>query len=161
MNIYDLTGQLLDIERMIDEGEIDDDVLLDTWESVDLVFEDKADGYAKIIQNFKADVEGLKAEEKRIADRRKVLENTIERMKNTLQFAMEQADKRKFKTELFSFNIQKNPAKVVIDDEAAIPKQYLIEQPPKIDRKVISDVLKAGGSFEWAHLEQGESLRIR
>lgn len=161
MNIYELTGQLLEIEQLIDEGEIDDDVLLDTWESIDLVFEDKAEGYAKIIQNFKGEIEGLKMEEKRIADRRKALENNVARMKNTLESAMIAANKRKFKTKLFSFNIQANPPKVVIDDEASIPKQYLIEQAPKIDRKVISDVLKAGGEFKWAHLEQGESLRIR
>ena len=76
---------------------------------------------------------------------------------------MIQTGKEKFKTELFSFGIQNNPPKVVIDDYSKIPAEYLIEQEPKIDNKSIKEFLQKTDdqrSF-FAHLEQGRSLRIR
>lgn len=44
---------------------------------------------------------------------------------------MQLTGKTKFKTELFSFGIQKNPPAVVIDNEEDIPKEYYIPQDPK------------------------------
>lgn len=161
-SLYDLTGQLLQLEEMIDAGEYDDDILLDTWESIDAVFEDKADGYAKVIANMNATVDAIKVEEKRLADRRRTIENGIKRLKDNLQYAMIQADKPKFKTQLFSFNIQKNPAKVVIDDEAELDDAYITQTVTfSPNKEFIKDALKAGKDVRGAHLEQGESLRIR
>lgn len=161
-SLYELTGQLLELEEMIDTGEYDDDVLLDTWESIDAVFEDKADGYAKVIANMSATADAIRAEEKRLADRRRTIENGIKRLKENLQHAMIEADKRKFKTQLFSFGIQPNPPKVVIDDELEIPEQYLvIRKELVLDKTALKDDLKSGKQVRGAHLEQGESLRIR
>ena len=72
--------------------------------------------------------------------------------------------KTKFKTALFSFGIQKNPAAVVIDEGYIknIPDRFLIPQDPQIDKKAIKEALKAGEDLEGiAHLEQTESLRIK
>lgn len=161
MTLYELTGQLLTLQEMLEGGDCDEQTLNDTIESIDALFEDKADGYAKIIRNFESDIEGIKAEEKRLADRRKALENSIGRLKGHLETSMIELDRRKFKTQLFSFAIQANPAKVVVDDESALDPRFLIPQPAKVDRKLISDVIKAGGEVAGAHLEKGESLRIR
>ena len=73
---------------------------------------------------------------------------------------MQLTGKTKFKTELFSFGIQKNPSAVVIDNEEDIPKEYYIPQDPKPDRIAIKRFLK-DNEVSWAHLQQGESLRIR
>ena len=77
-----------------------------------------------------------------------------------LERAMQLTGKTKFKTELFGFSIQKNPPAVVIDNEEDIPKEYYIPQDPKLDRTAIKKFLK-DNEVSWAHLQQGESLRIR
>lgn len=160
MKLYDLTGKLLEIEELIEAGEIDDDVLLDTWESIDAVFEDKADGYAKVIRNFEASAEALKAEEQRIGKRRKSYENAAKRLRAALQSAMIVADKRKIKTELFTFSIQANQPKLVIDDEAALPDGFkVVTYTP--DKSGLKKALQAGDEIEGVHLEASESLRIR
>jgi hypothetical protein len=69
-------------------------------------------------------------------------------------------DKRKIKTVLFSFAIQKNPPSVQAD-ENLIPADYWIPQAPKLDRRALMEDLKAGASVPGAHLIQTESLRIR
>ena len=74
---------------------------------------------------------------------------------------MKLTKKEKFKTDLFSFGIQKNPASLKIIEGKDIPSEFLIPQEPKIDTAEIKDRLKNGEVLEFAELVQGESLRIR
>ena len=163
--LYEVTGQLLSLQdSLATETDLEAvTIIMDTMEGLDFEFEAKADGYAKIIRNLTSDVEGLKAEIDRLQSRKKTLENNISALKNRLEDSMIQTGKEKFKTELFSFGIQNNPPKVVIDDYSKIPAEYLIEQEPKIDNKSIKEFLQKTDDQRsvFAHLEQGRSLRIR
>ena len=76
-------------------------------------------------------------------------------------FEINRSGKEKFKTALFNFTIGKNPVKLVIDDESLIPKKYYVKQEPKLDAAKLKEDLKAGAVRKYAHLEQGESLRIK
>lgn len=164
--LYELTGQMLQLQAILEEEDDQERVktVLDTMEGLDYEIELKADGYAKIIRNLSADVEGLKAEIDRLTRRKKALENNIAALKSRLEESMILTGKEKFKTQLFSFNIQNNPAKVVIDEPDLIPSAYLIPQPPKPDLAKIKEYLYTApmkGYELWAHMEQGKSLRIR
>ena len=74
MNLYELTEQYLALQEMAYDPEVDEQVFQDTMEGLWGEIEDKADGYAKIILGMKADIEALRAEEMRLAARRKGLE---------------------------------------------------------------------------------------
>lgn len=164
MTLYDLTSEYMDLLAMLEDPDMDEEVLADTLEAIGGELEIKADGYARVMRQMDADAKAIKAEEERLYNRRKSLENRSAWLKQRLQSVMEVTGMRKFKTELFSFGIQKNPASVVIDEQYIenIPKEYLIAQEPKIDRQKLKEDLKAGKDLEGiAHLEQTESLRIR
>ena len=161
--LYELKNDWQELMDMLEEG-ADEDVIRDTLEGLDYEIEQKADGYARVIRNMESDIAGLKTEIDRMTDRKHSLENNVSYLKRNLQEAMEVTGKTKFKTDLFSFGIQNNPASVVIDadDIDSIPIEYLITQPPKIDKKKIAADIKAGVDlYGLAHLEQGRSLRIR
>ncbi len=159
--LYELKGAWEQVYGMACDGEIDIDVTIDTLEAIEGEIEDKADGYAKLLRSLGSDVAALKEEEKRIADRRRAIENKAEAIKKRLQEVMEETGKVKFATQLFSFNIQKNPPSVVIDNPDEVPQIYLVPQEPKADKKMILELLKGGEQPSWAHLEQSQSLRIR
>lgn len=165
-SLYELTGQFLQLQDIL-ESEEDPDVVataMDTMEGLEFEIEMKADNYARIIRNLTSDIEGLKTEIERLNNRKKSLENNITYLKNRLQDSMTQVGKEKFKTELFSFNIQNNPAAVVMDEQYIenLPERFLIQQEPKIDRKAIKEAIQSGENLEGiAHLEQSRSLRIR
>lgn len=162
--IYELTDQFRFLYEMAEDPETDQELLEETLEALEGELEYKADGYAKVMRQLEADAANLKLEEKRLAARRTACENNMKRMKQALQYAMEAAGKPKFKTDLFSFGIQKNPAAVVMDVNYIedVPEEYLIPQEPKIDRTKLKEDLKAGKDLSGiAHLEQSESLRIR
>lgn len=164
MTLYELTDEYRTLLELAEDPEVDPETLADTFEALGGEIEYKADGYARVMKQLEADAAALKAEEKRLCVRRTVCENNMKRMKQALQSAMEATGKTKFKTDLFSFGIQKNPAAVVIDEQYIenIPEEYLIPQDPKIDKQKMKDDLKAGKDLSGiCHLEQSESLRIR
>ena len=163
--IYELTSDYLNLLELAEDPDIDEQAFMDTLEGIEGALEDKADGYAKVMRMLEADAKGIKAEEDRLSARRKTIENNIKRMKQSLQYAMEATGKTKFKTQLFSFNVQNNPASVVMDepDVANIPERFLKYKDPEIDRKAIKDAIKAGDedAMAIAHMEQTKGLRIR
>ena len=164
MILYELTNDYINLLALAEDPDTDPEVLADTLEGLDGQLEDKADNYAKVIRQIESDVNGLKAEIERLQARKTAAQNNIDRMKANLEQMMIATDKTKFKTELFSFGIQKNPAKVVMDEQYIenVPEEYLKYKDPEIDRKKIAEDLKAGKDLNGiAHLEQSESLRIR
>lgn len=161
MTLYQLTDNFKQVLEMAQDPSIDPQAIADTLEGIGGEIEDKADGYAKVIKELEADSDKLTAEITRLSDRKKALQNNIKRMKESLTAAMQATGKIKFKTDLFSFNVQKNPPTLVIDDEDKIPKEYYIPQEPKLDTTVIKELLKSGTELGFAHSEQGEGVRIR
>ena len=159
-NIYDLTGKYLQLQQLIEYGEMDEEVLADTLEAIDGEIEEKADGYAKIIKNLQKDIDGLKAEEKRLSDKRKTVENQIKSLMQNLESAMVAMDKKKFKTDLFSFNVQRNAPSVVVDEGAEIPEEF-IKVVTSIDKVALKKAIKEGLELAGVHMESSESLRIR
>lgn len=164
MTLYELTQEYGVLLEMAEDPDVDEEMLADTLEALGGEIEEKADGYAKVLRQMEADAAGLKAEEKRLSDRRRTIENNTARLKAALQAAMVATGKTKFKTELFSFGIQKNPARLVIDRESTdhAPAEYIIIQPPVWDKAKLKEALKAGKDVDGiAHLEQTEGLRIK
>lgn len=158
-NIYELTGSILELQEMLQDS--DEQVILDTLESLNLELEQKADGYAKIIKNIQSDIDGLKLEEQRLSNKRRVYEKNIDNLKRNLEQAMLLVNKEKFKTDLFSFNIQKNPPSLKIDDDAKFDESFYIPQDPKLDTAKIKEMLKLGNEIAGARLEQSKTLRIK
>lgn len=162
-SIYEITGDYLRLMDMMDDPELDQQTLNDTLEGIEGEFEYKAECYAKVMKNLEADTEGLKNEIDRLTQRKKAIDNNIKCLKETLQSAMTFTGKTKFKTDLFSFGIQKNAPSVVLETEdlEIIPEEF-VKTKREIDKAAIKDALKAGAELPGvAHLEQGESLRIR
>lgn len=162
MNIYELTAEYMALQEAFETQ--DDDTVAALLADTDKAIENKADGYAKVIKNFEADIEGLKAEIRRLSDKKAVLENAIQRLKDTLKQAMVITGKTKFKTQLFSFGIQKNggaPPVLLRVPEEMIPDEFMkITRTP--DKKAMADYINETGDVTlFTFGERGESLRIR
>lgn len=162
--LYELTADFMALLEMAEDPDTDPVAFEDTMEALGLEIEDKADGYAKVIRQLEGNIAACKAEIQRLKTAATVMDNNIKRMKENLQDTMEVTGKRKFKTPLFSFGIQKNPPSLVLDavDTGMIPGEYLIPQEPKVDTAKMKADLKGGLDLTGiAHLESGYSLRIK
>ena len=163
-NIYEITNDYLQIMAMLEDSDLDPQTLADTMEGIEGEFEIKAENYAKVMKNLEGDILAIKTEIDRLTAKKKALENNIKNMKSTLQTAMETTGKTKFKTELFSFNIQKSAPAVVIDleDMSKLPSQFIKQRDIEADKTAIKEALKRGENLDGiAHFEQSESLRIK
>lgn len=159
--LYNLTAEYMELLNMAEEEELDPQVLADTLEGMDGELEQKAENYAMMINSLNGQADMLSAEIKRLTERKKTLENNSKRMKESLENAMNLTGKRKFKTLLFSFGIQKNPPVLVVDDESKVPEEF-VKIKKEIDKAALKKFVKDNeNGLDFAHLEQTESLRIR
>jgi phage protein len=161
VKLYEITEDFERLREMALDPDVDPEAIRDTMEAIEADFEDKADGYAKVIRMLETDEDGLDAEIKRLQARKSAVSGNKGRIKEALEKAMRQTGKTKFKTLLFSFGIQKNPPSVAILKEDSVPIDYLVVPDPQPDKKRILAELKAGAKFDWAELRQTEALRIR
>ena len=163
-SIYDLTEEVLTLWALMESGELDDEMLIGAMEYSQEELHIKIESYCKWIKNMESDIAGLKAEEERLKDKRKTMENTIDRAKKAMKAAMEVTGEKKIKGELFTVSIQANPESVVLDEQYIenIPPKYLKVKDPEIDKAKLKEDLKNGVNLDGiAHLEQNYGLRIR
>lgn len=168
--LYELTGTLLSLMDLLYEEDVDEDALLQACEAVELEIEEKADGYAKILKNMAADIQSIQAEEQRLKRRRMVLEHREARLKANLEQSMRAIGKTKFRIELFSFGIRKNPQSVSISDPERFIRwcreegreDLLKYREPKINKTALKEaIVKDGERIEGAEVVQTERLDIR
>lgn len=156
MKLYELS----EIYNNIIDLDLPEEELTTALQNIDEKIEEKADNIAKTLRELDGQIETIKAEEKRLQEKRKAIENKRENIKKYLQYQMEILDKKKIKTDLFSFTISKNKTSVKILDEAKIPEEYF--RITKTANK--TEILKAyqeGKLKEGIELEQTESLKIK
>ena len=160
--LYEITGDYLRLLEMLEEeGNIDPQAFKDTLEGIEGEFEIKADGYARVLKELVAEAGKYDAEIQRMTARRDSLNNRSKMLKQHLYESMKATGKTKFKTDLFSFGIQKNgglqPMEILPDVE--IPDEYCRKEP---DNAKIREALKNGAKLPFAMLkERGDHLVIR
>lgn len=158
MKLYELNESFQQIQTLIEEGQ---DGLQDTLESIELAIEEKLENIGKVIKNLEAEANAFKEEEKRLADRRRPLENNIKHLKQYAENSMVVTGDKKIKAGLFTFAIQKNPPSVSVFNDVIVPKKYYVPVDPKLDKTKIKEDLKNGENIPGVELKQSESLRIR
>ena len=165
MRLYELTADLITLQELLEES-VDDQLLQDTLEAVQGEYDVKMEAYAKVIKNLEADIDALKAEAKRLTDKRKVLENNIDRLKKAMFDSMKATGKTKAGGQLFTVAIQKNGGKLPVivaeDADLSILPDQLVKVVESPDLEAIRELLEAGKVVEGFSLGQrGESLRIK
>lgn len=163
-DLYELSNDYLKVLDMMDDENQEEQVILDTLEAIEGEFDYKAESMAKIIKQFKAEAEAVKAEIDRLAARKKSFENKAEFFKSVLFQNMKSTGKQKIKTPLFTISVAKNGGKAPLKITGSIediPEKYLIPQDPVPDTEAIRALLEKE-EVEWAHIEpRGEHLGIR
>lgn len=158
MNLYQLTGAALQLQEMLELGEIDQQTFDDTVEGLEL--DTKIENYCKIIKNLEAQAKAFKEEKDRLAEREKAAKNGVTRLKETLLMSLQALDITKVDAGTFTVSRSKSKS-VKIVDETWLPEKFLIYQPAKIDKTAITKAIKEGEEVAGAEMEETEYVRIR
>ncbi|MBO0473275.1 siphovirus Gp157 family protein [Enterococcus ureasiticus] len=159
MKLYEMTENYNQVLEMAEQ--LDAETLKDTLDSIDEAIEIKVENTAKVVRSLEGNVDAIDSEIKRLTAKKSTLNNNIKGIKNYMQESMEQVGKDKIKGQLFNVGIQNNQQSVNVLDEKKINLNYFIEQPPKLDKKLLLADLKEGKEVEGAEIQQTRSLRIR
>ena len=160
MKLIELTDIYKNILNLIDSGEAIEDELKLALNQIEDEIETKAQNIAFVLKEIDSDIEKFKSIEDEFARKRKTLEFNKANLKQYLESNMIATDKKKFKTEYFSFNIQKNAPSLDITNEDCIPAEYYITER-KLQTRELLDAIKNGVEIDGVSLKQSESLRIR
>lgn len=165
-NLYEITGQYLQLQDLLESGEYDEETLQDTLEAIGGEYDDQVESCCKVIRNLEASVSALKFESKQMADKAKTFQKSIDTLKANLFNSMKATGIKKAGGAVFTVSIQKNGGKTPVitapdADTSKLPDQLVIvTEKPNLD--AIRELLEAGKVVEGFSLgERGESLRIK
>ena len=160
MNLFELTENYVKFFTEFENADEITEEMQEMADNLNVEIEEKCDNYAKMIRNLEADVEAYKNQEKIFNEKRKIAENKVKWLKQNLQASMELQNRKKVKTDLFSFNIQKNAPSLEIRDENNIDDSYYVIERKLNKRELLNDI-KEGLIVDGVEIKQTESLRIR
>src|SRR5215471_8201501 len=142
---------------------IDDECLRDTLEGIS----DLPDLIRTIIRSSLDDESLIVALKHRLEDmqeRLARLKTRFEKKRDLACWAMTSAEITKILADDFSLSLRQGPSKLEVVDEEQLPREYLVPQPPRLDRTGLLTALKRGDVIPGALLLNGEmhiAVRVR
>jgi len=160
LSLYEITAELVAIVESEEEMTDQD---LQRLDGLMPAIETKAVNISALTDKMEAFVDLCKKEETRIAAKRKAVENKTNSLKTYLKECMERAGIMKIEQGTVTLALQKNPPKVIIDDERKVPAEYITVIPEQYqpNKNAIKEAIKSGKKVAGCHLEQSLSLRKR
>lgn len=162
MKLYDITKNMQAVEQMLADG-IEPEQLKDALGDIEEAFQAKGEHILYLMQNMASDVEAYKAEESRLAKRRKVTENQIAGIKEYLIMNMINSGITKLDNGVIKASITKPRPMLLISDDDRIPTFYKkVTVSSAIDKKQLLEDLKGGeaiGGCEIGFSKTGLSIK--
>lgn len=158
--LFDITEDFRSLYELATDPECDEQVFQDTLEGLMGELEVKSCGYTQVIKQLDMEAKQAKEVSQMFADKAKVRENHIKRMKEALKMAMETAGTDQIAAGAFTIKLQKNGGLQPLKITGEVPDnmtKVIVE--PDTDR--IREFLK-DNECEWAHLEErGKHIVIK
>lgn len=158
LSLYDLTTAAYQLQIMLESGEIDEQILTDTLNSMG--DKEKIESTCKVIRNLETTAAAFKAEKERMTERQKTAENGVKRLKQALLDYLTASNQKKASAGLFTVSVGTSKA-VNISNEDALPDNFFVPQPPKIDRTAIGNAIKSGVEVPGAEIVESRYVRIK
>ena len=142
--LYELVRYKAELERLADEG---DEHVKDTLDLLEGDIRDKAINVGAFTRNIETAASAIREAGRAMLARADRLDRRADSIRNYLLFQCQAAGITKIEAPWFVLSVRKNPPAVVIDDEAQLPPEYVVQPPappPRPDKVAIGTDLKAG-----------------
>lgn len=159
MKLHELTGAYA---MLAAADETDEGAFAAALAELSDAIEEKAENTAAVIRTLEGEADIIAVEAKRLSERASIRRNRADALKRYLLEQLTAAGKASVAGKLFTVSVQASPASVKVTDTAAVPAEYLIPQPPKVDAKGILAVWRESGNLPpGVEVERGQHVRIR
>ena len=161
MTLYELTGQILELQELMEDDVYEPELINDTMESVMYDFQNKADDYVKLIKNIEAQIFALDEEAKRLKARQDKMKNKVKMLKDKLVTAMVATGTRKLQGTVGTLSLRRStkiPSELTWEN---VPQEYVKTEVKKsIDKVSLTSAIKEG-KVKGIELEETNSLLIK
>ena len=163
-SLYELSAEYAAVVDAYDAAETDEEreALLAKLDGLCCNLSEKAEAYARLIRNKKAEALGFKGEIDRLTARKRAAENLVERLEAAMLDAMRMTGQREVSTSIGKWRVQNNPWSCEVVDVDRVPIEFHIRQEDKIDKKGLLAKFKVDGEIiDGVEFRQVEGIRFR
>lgn len=168
MNLYELMNDYKNFLSAVENGDIPEDAIADTLESIEATIEDKIDNTACMLKVLEAEEAAIKAEEERLAQRRKVKANVKNRLKNYLSDMLLAMGRTEFESPRNKITFRKTPGKVVFADEKAFIEwasqnddSLLTYGKPTVNKTAVKMAIEDGRDLSGVEIVVSQSMQLK
>jgi hypothetical protein len=163
MKLYEITEQYKSVMDLAENGDVSNQVIADTLESIEGEITAKAENILAMMTNAKAAVPAIDEQIKRLQDIKRQIESRENWFKEYILVNMQKADINKIECPLFKITRRKGSQAVEITNDDLIPDEYInTKVVVSADKRRILKDLKEGKEIEGATLTIGkESILIK
>lgn len=161
MNLYainDLITQAFESAVDMETGEIVNADAYEALDSLQMAFDQKAEGILLWIKNLTAEAEALKKEKLAFAERQSAAERKAESLKKYISGVL---CGNKFQTEKVSVTWRKSEAVEYAGNVYDLPEELVKYKEPEINKAELKKRLKAGEVIAGAELVQRNNMQIK
>lgn len=145
LSLYEITNAF---PKLMEQEDMTDEVKQQIEQELTTLLQQKSQNIIGYTKNIELTIEAMKAEETRIAENRKSLENKLKKFKEYVKDCMENNSIEKIETELGTLTIAKNPPSVEILNMNVIPDEFKKEEVTiKVDKTAIKNHFKQTGEI--------------
>lgn len=152
----------VELRKQLEEWDVVDPEALALSIQSETNLEEAIDAVFSEIAERESAIAGLKEREQTIAERRCRHEKTVDTLRAVILQAMDLSGVEKVSLPEATISVKKVAPSAEIAEEADIPAEFWEPQPPKLNKKALTEALKEGRAVEGARLGNGGiSLAIR
>lgn len=160
MTLYEIDNAIREVlENAADPetGELVDEELLEQYDKLIMDRDQKVENIGLFIKNLEADADAIRTEANKLLTRARACDNKAEHLRNYLQYCL---NGQKFRSPRLDVSFR-HSKKVEVSDMDAIPMMYLRYKAPEVNRKMVADEIKAGGTVPGCELVENVSMIIK
>lgn len=145
-----------------ENGDLDEQTIKDTKESVGLLLEEKSNQLELILKDLESKEEKCKEIADFYAKKAKQASEKRKALKELIITTMTGLGAKRLETATGTFTIKNNAPSLIIDDESLIPQKFITHiSSTKIEKNEIKKEIKNGAEIPGVHLETTQSLLVK
>lgn len=144
MKLYEIKDDYLGLLSLVENGDLTQEQIADTLETIDDDFHDKTKNCLMMIKHFEGQAQVAKSEAERLKALADSRAKKADEIREYVRFNMEAAKKDKMDLGIFSVTLKKPTKTVGVVDESKIPARYfrVIPESRQLDKKSLLADLK-------------------
>lgn len=163
LTLYQLADEYRQLLELAASDEADEESFAAALEAMQGEITTRAVSLAQVARNLESFEQQIEAAIEEMARRATRAQNRAMAIRAYLKERMEQAGIAKLEAPFFSLAIRKNPPKLMIAEDAIIPRDYLRIIPERLEpnKAEISKAIKSGVDVDGCRLETTTRLEIK